>query len=403
MVRTGLATLAAVAALMVAPAHAEFSGGALKIVVMNDQSSVYSDSAGTGSVVAAQLAVEDVGGKVAGVPIQVTGADHQQKVDIGVSLAKRMIDVDGADAFFDISNSAVSLAVQEITRQANKIVVHVGSANVDLVGKACSPTGALWLYDTYGLAHGLAEALLDDQHKRWFLVVADYAFGHAMQRDMSATLEKGGGKVVGAVRHPLATPDFSSFLLQASGSEPQVIAMLNAGIDTANAAKQAAEFGMMKKGVKLALPIFTIRDAKAIGTTIAQGSVFLSGYDWNYDDESRAFAKRYQARTGHPPTHVQAGTYSAVRHYLKAVEATKSDAGDVVMKKMKEMPVEDFMTKGATLRPDGRLERAMLLTEVKAPAEVTGEWDILKVLKVVPGTDMVKPLAQTECPLLRKP
>lgn len=397
------ALLAAALAALPAPASAEISGGAVKIVVLNDQSSVYSDSAGKGSVIAAELALEDVGRKVAGVPVMLMSADHQNKADIGVTLARRMIDLDGADAFFDMSNSAVSIAVQTLARQQNKVVVHVGSGNADLFGKDCSPTAALWLYDSYSLAKGLADALMDETHKTWFLLVADYAFGHAMQRDMTDFVTKAGGKVAGAARHPVSTPDFSSFLLQATGTGARILAFLNAGTDATNAIKQSAEFGLTGKGVRIAVPIFTLYNVKAIGPDLAQGTTYLSGYEWNRDDGSRAFALRFEARMGRPPTHVHAGVYSAVLHYLKAVAASGSDAGETVMAKMKELPVEDATLRGAKLRPDGRLERDMLLVEAKPPAEVKGPWDLLTVRAVVRGSDMLKPLAESDCPLLKKP
>jgi branched-chain amino acid transport system substrate-binding protein len=384
------------------PAAAQISDDVVRLVVLNDQSSAYSDTSGRGSIVAAELAVEDFGPTVNGKPIQVVGADHQNKVDIAATLVKRMIDGDRADAFFDIANSGVSLAIQETIRQANKVVVHVGSGNVDLVGKACTANSALWLYDTYALAKGLATALLSERHKRWFLLTADYAFGHAMQRDMGDTLRQRGGEVVGAVRHPLSTMDFSSFLLQGAGANVQVLALLNAGADTTNAIKQASEFGMMRSGVKLAVPIFTIVNVKGIGLDLAQGTTFLAGYYWDRDDASRTFSRRFEARMGRPPTHAQAAVYSAVMHYLKAVQASGTDAGDRVMAKMKELPVNDFMTSNAQLRPDGRLMRDMLLVEVKSPAESRGPWDLMHVRANIAAGDMIRPLQDSECPLARR-
>ncbi|WP_170181885.1 ABC transporter substrate-binding protein [Phreatobacter stygius] len=385
-----------------APAKAQISDDAVRLVVLNDQSSAYSDTSGRGSVVAAELAVEDFGRTVAGKPIQVVGADHQNKVDLAATLVKRMIDGDRADAFFDIANSGVSLAIQDTIRQANKVVVHVGSGNVDLVGKACTPNSALWLYDTHALAKGLATALLSERHRRWFLLTADYAFGHAMQRDMTDTLRQRGGEVVGSVRHPLNTMDFGSFLFQGAGANLQVLALLNAGADTTGAIKQAAEFGMMRNGVKLAVPIFTIVNVKAIGLDLSQGTTFLAGYYWDRDDPSRAFARRFEARMGRPPTHAQAAVYSAVLHYLKSVEASGTDAGDRVMAQMKELPVNDFMTANARLRADGRLMRDMLLVEVKTPAESRGAWDLMHVRATIAAGDMIKPVEESECPLARR-
>ncbi len=396
-----LAATIAFAAPLATPAQAQMSNNVVRIVVMNDQSSAYSDTSGKGSVVAAELAIADNGGKAGGVPVEIITIDHQNKADIGATQAKKAIDVDHADAFFDMANSSVSLAVQQITKAAGKVAVHVGSAHVDLYGKECSPTGALWLYDSYSLAKGLARALFDDQHKRWFLLVADYAFGHAMQADMTAALQAQGGQVVGAVRHPLSLADFSSFLLQSSGNNAQVLALLNAGNDTSNALKQAGEFGLVSKGVTIAAPIFTIVNVKAIGSELAQGTQFLGGYYWDADDASRAFSKRFAEKMKRPPTHAQAAVYSAVNHYIKGINAAGTDDGVTVMKKMKELKVNDFMTKDATLREDGRLMRDMLLLEVKKPADVKSEWDLLTVRGTAKADEIIRPLSEGGCPLIK--
>jgi len=396
-----LAATLAFAAPLATPAQAQMSNNVVRIVVMNDQSSAYSDTSGKGSVVAAELAIADNGGKAGGVPVEIITIDHQNKADIGATQAKKAIDVDHADAFFDMANSSVSLAVQQITKAAGKVAVHVGSAHVDLYGKECSPTGALWLYDSYSLAKGLARALFDDQHKRWFLLVADYAFGHAMQADMTNALQAQGGQVVGAVRHPLSLADFSSFLLQSSGSNAQVLALLNAGNDTSNALKQAGEFGLVSKGVTIAAPIFTIVNVKAIGSELAQGTQFLGGYYWDADDASRAFSKRYSEKMKRPPTHAQAAVYSAVNHYIKSINAAGTDDGVTVMKKMKELKVNDFMTKDATLREDGRLMRDMLLLEVKKPGDVKSEWDLLTVRGTAKADEIIRPLSEGGCPLIK--
>lgn len=395
-----LTALLATGAAM-APVQAQISDKAVRIVVMNDQSSAYADTSGRGSAVAAELAIADAGGTVGGAPIELLVIDHQNKADIGAAQAKKAIDVDKADALFDMANSSVSLAVQEITRQTGKIVVHVGSAHIDLYGKACSPTGALWLYDTYALAKGLAQAIYGEQHKRWFLIVADYAFGAAMQHDMTKTLESLGGTVTGAVRHPLGFNDFSSFLLQSSGTNTQVLALLNAGTDTTNALKQAGEFGVTGKGMTVAAPIFTLVNAKAIGSELGQGTQYLAGYYWDADDESRAFAKRFAEKMKRPPTHTQAAVYSAVNHYLKAVAAANSDEGPTVMRKMKDTPVNDFMTKNAVLREDGRLVRDMLLLQMKKPSEVKSEWDLAHVRGLAKGSETIRPLAEGGCPLVK--
>lgn len=391
------------AAAACSPVSAQISNGRVHIVVLNDQSSVYSDSGGRGSVVAAELAVEEVGGRAAGAPVEVVGADHQNKADIGAAIARRLIDTEGADAFFDISNSSVSLAVQEITRRTGKVVVHVGSGSADLYNRDCSPTGALWLYDTAALAKGLVRSLYDEDHRRWFMLVADYAFGDSMQSAMTAAVQAAGGQVVGTVRHPLATADFSSFLLQASGRIPDVLAFLNAGADSINSVRQANEFGLMRPGMRIAVPIFTILNVKSLGPALAQGTTFLNGYHWDRDEPSRAFAKRFAARMNRPPTHIQAGVYSAVRHYLRAVTSVGSDDGLTVMNEMKRLPVQDMMTSGAQLRADGRLMRDMLIMEAKAPKHVTGEWDLLDVRGVVKAEDVIPPLEAGTCPFTRKP
>ncbi|MFC0284027.1 ABC transporter substrate-binding protein [Camelimonas abortus] len=400
-----LCALALAAPAFTTQAEAEagrVSDDVIRIVVMNDQSSAYSDTSGKGSVVAAQLAIEDHNKIAAGKPVELISVDHQLKVDVALAHARKLIDQDRVDAFMDLANSGVSLAIQQLARENDKIAIHVGSAHADLYGKACSPNGALWLYDSYSLAKGLAKALLDKDHDRWFLLTADYAFGHAMQEDMSRTLLENGGKIVGAVRAPIATTDYSSYLMQAMGQDANVLALLNAGADTTNSIKQAAEFGVAARGVKLAVPIFTVINAHGIGPELAQGAVFLAGYYWDADDESRAFAKRYAERMGRPPAHTQAAVYSAVSHYLKAIDAAGSDDAKTVMAKMRELPINDFMTKNGRLREDGRVIRDMLLLEVKAPSEVKSEWDLAKVIRTVPGDEMIRPLDEGGCDLVKK-
>lgn len=385
----------------VAETAAKVSDDVVKIVVMNDQSSAYSDTSGQGSVVAAQLAIDDAGGKAAGKPVELITVDHRLKVDVALAHARKLIDQDKVDAFVDFANSGVSLAVQDLAREKNRVALHVGSAHADLYGKACSPTGALWLYDSYSLAKGLAKAVLDDKHKKWFLLTADYAFGHAMQDDMTRTLKQDGAQIVGAVRAPIATADYSSFLMQAMGVDAQVLALLNAGADTTNSIKQAAEFGVTSKGTKLAVPIFTIVNAHGIGLEMAQGTTFLAGYYWDADDASRAFAKRFEEKMKRPPTHAQAAVYSAVRHYLKGVDAANTDDAKAVMAKMRELPINDFMTKNGKLREDGRVIRDMLLLEVKSPAESKSEWDLAKVIRSIPGDEMIRPMNEGGCNLVK--
>jgi len=394
------AALTAMTLACITAAHAQVSDGKVRIMVLTDLSSAYSDTSGKGSVVAAQLAVEDAGAKANGAPVEVVQSDHQNKADIGVTTARRAFDVDGVDALVDISNSAVSLGVQNIAREKGKVVLHVGSAHADLYGKACSPTGALWLYDTYALAKGLAMANTSGPGDTWFFLTADYAFGKAMEEEVRKVVESSGGKVLGSARHPVGNQDFSSFVLQAQTSRAKVVGLANASTDTVNAIKQAGEFGLTKGGQKLAALIFYIQSVKAVGAAQAQGLRYLEGYYWDRDEPSRAFAKRFAARmNGMMPSQAHAGIYSATAHYVKAIGAAKSDDGATVMKTMKKLPVEDFFAGQATLRDDGRLMKDMFLVEVKKPSEVTQPWDLLKVIKRVPAADIIRPLAEGGCAL----
>jgi branched-chain amino acid transport system substrate-binding protein len=393
--RTALAAVLCSAALGV---QAQISDGKVRVMVLTDLSSVYSDTSGKGSVVAAELAAEDAGGKVNGVPVEIVRSDHQNKPDIGVTSARRGFDVEGVDALVDISNSAVSLAVQNLAKDKGKVVLHVGSAHADLYGKACSPTGALWLYDTYALAKGIALANTSGPSDSWFFITANYAFGTAMENEVRKVVEGAGAKVLGSVKHPVGNPDFSSFVVQAQQSGAKIVGLANASSDTVNAIKQAGEFGLTQRGQRLAALIFYIQSAKAVGPQQAQGLRFLTGYYWDRDDASRAFAKRFAARMGGMmPSQAHAGIYSATAHYLKAIAAAKTDDGKLVMQTMKKLPVEDFFAGKTRLREDGRLMKDMFLVEVKSPAEVKQPWDLLKVLKTVPAADIIRPVSEGGC------
>lgn len=381
---------------------AQISGDVVKIGVLNDQSGLYSDFGGSGSVLAARMAVEDFGGTVLGKPIEILSADHQNKVDIASNVARQWLDVDGVDAFADLTNSAVALAVQGLTKERGKIAMFSGPATTRLTNEDCSPTGFHWTFDTYSQAIGSARAVLQDGGKDWFLLVADYAFGHQMAADLSQEIKAGGGKVLGEVRHPTSTNDFSSFLLQAQGSRAQIVGLANAGTDTVNAVKQAAEFGIASGGQKVVGLVIVISDVHAMGLKGAQGLVATTAYYWDRDDDSRAFAKRYEEKTGRKPGMVQAGVYSSVMHYLKAVKAAGTDDGKAVAVKMRETPVDDFFAKGAKLREDGRLVHDMYLVEVKRPEESKGPWDYYKILRTIPGDQAAQPLAQSKCPLVKK-
>lgn len=375
----------------------------LTIAVLNDKSSVFSDAGGVGSVVAAQLAIDDIGGKVRGQPVKLLGPDHQNKTDVGVSLARDLYDQQGVDAIFDIGNSAISLAVQNMARERGKVLVHVGSATADVFGKQCSPTGAMWLYDTYSLAQGIAKAVVQQGGDTWFFITADYAFGIAMQAEVSKVVTAAGGKVLGAVKHPVGTMDFSSFLLQAQASGAKVIALANASGDTVTNIKQAREFQIGEGKQKLAVLIFYLTSVKALGAEATQGVQYLTGYYWDNDDASRAFGQRFMAKHGKMPTHAQAGVYSAVKHYLRAAEAANNNDGLTVMRQMKAMPVDDFFAPGARVREDGRLMNDMLLAEVKKPSEVKGEWDLLTIKGKVKAADIMRPILEGGCTQLDPP
>ncbi len=394
--------------LPVVLATALLAGGAaaqapVKIGVLNDQSGLYADLTGMGSVNAARMAVEDFGGKVAGRPIEVIFADHQNKADLGASIARQWIENDHVNAILDIPNSAVGLAVQEVARARDAVAINTGAASSDLTGKSCSPHGIHWTFDTYALAAGTGKALVKQGLDTWFFITADYAFGHALERDTAAFVEAGGGKVLGAVRHPLSTPDFSSFLLQAQGSKAKVIGLANAGGDTINSVKQAAEFGITKGGQSIAGLLVQFPDVHALGLQTAQGIVMTASFDWSLTDKTREWTKRFLAvNGGKPPSMIHAGTYGGVLHYLKAVAAANSTNADAVVAKMKAIPIDDFYTKAAHIREDGRVMREYYLLQVKAPAESNGPLDYTKLLATIPPDQAARPLAEGNCPMLKK-
>jgi branched-chain amino acid transport system substrate-binding protein len=385
-------------------AHAQITGNVIKIGVLNDQSSLYADIVGPGSVVAARMAVEDVGGKVGGVPVEVIFADHQNKPDVGTSIARQWFDRDGVDAVVDVGTSSVALAVNEVVREKNKVHLNTGAAVSDLTGKACSPNTVHWVYDTWALANGTGKAVLKAGGDSWFFLTADYAFGHVLERDVSGVVKANGGKVLGAVRHPLNTADFSSFLLQAQGSKAKIIGLANAGGDTTNAIKQAAEFGIVKAGQKLAGLLVFITDIHALGLRSAQGLQFTEAFYWDLNDQTRAWSKRFAAKhNGKMPTSIQAGNYSVIMHYLKAIAQTKSDAdGKAVVAKMKEIPTDDPIFGKGTVREDGRKIHPMHLFEVKSPDQSKAAWDYYKVVATIPAAEAFRPLDQGDCPLVKK-
>ena len=391
---------AALACLLAFPASAQVSDGVVKIGVLVDMSGLYADLAGPGSVVAAQMAVDDFGGTVLGKPIVVVSADHQNKPDIGASIARSWFDRDQVDVVVDVPVSSVALAVQEVTRDRKKVFLISASGASDLTGKACSPTSVHWTYDTYALANTAGAALLKEGGDTWFFLTADYAFGSALERDMTALIKAKGGKILGGVRHPQDTTDFSSFLLQAQSSGARIIAFANAGGDTVNSVKQANEFGIQQKGQRIVGLLTYISDVASMGLANAQGLILASAFYWDMDDETRAWTKRYQARLNKVPTMAQAGTYGAVLHYLKAIQAAGTDDGPTVVRKMKELPINDFFTKNGRIREDGRVIRDMYLFQVKTPAESKYRFDFYKLLDTVPGDQAFRPMNEGGCPMV---
>jgi branched-chain amino acid transport system substrate-binding protein len=380
------------------------SDDVVKIGVLNDQSGMYADLAGQGSVTAARMAVEDYGGKVLGKPVEVIFADHQNKPDVGSSIANQWIDTDKVDVIMDVPTSSVALAIQEITKNKNRVHLNSSAASSDLTASKCSPTGIHYTYDTYALANGTGTAIVKEGGDSWFFITADYAFGHALEKDTMAAVTATGGKVVGSVRTPFpGTTDFSSFLLQAQGSGAKVVGFANAGGDTINSIKQAGEFGLVAAGQKLAGLLVFLTDVHSLGLKTAQGLTITDGWYWDLNDETRAWAKKFAARNGNKmPTMVQAGIYSGTTHYLKAIDAAKTDEAKAVVAKMKEMPINDFFAKNGKIREDGRMVHTMYLMQVKKPEESKGPYDYYKVLREIPGEQAFRPMdAKYGCPLVK--
>ncbi|WP_332691982.1 ABC transporter substrate-binding protein [Bosea sp. (in: a-proteobacteria)] len=400
MKTTALLLGTALAALAAGVAQAQTS---VKVGVMNDRSGLYADLSGEGSVIAARMAVEDFKAADKGIKVEIVSADHQNKPDVGSTIARQWYDQDGVDAILDVPTSSVALAVNQITKEKNKIHINSGAASSDLTGKACSPNTIHWTYDTYALAQGTGGAMVKAGGDSWFFMTADYAFGHALERDTGAIVTKNGGKVVGAVRTPFPGTDFSSFLLQAQASKAKVIGLANAGGDTINSIKQAGEFGIVAGGQKLAGLLVFISDVHALGLQTAQGLVLTESFYWDTNDQTRAWSERFaKANGGRKPSMVQAGVYSGMLHYLKAIEATKGKDPTAVMAKMKEMPTDDPLFGKGSVRADGRKMHDMYLFEVKKPSESKAPWDYYKQVAVLKADDAFKPLSESECPLVKK-
>ncbi|MEN9315252.1 MAG: hypothetical protein RIS35_1645 [Pseudomonadota bacterium] len=389
---------------LAAGAQAQVSDGVVRIGVLSDMSGPYSAMGGQGSVVATRMAIDDcLKTECAGMKIEVVSADHQNKADIAASKAREWLDKDRVDVFADLTNSAAALAVQKLVKEKGGIALFSGPATTRLTNEDCSPSGFHWMFDTYSLAAGTAAALTKLGEKNWYFLTVDYAFGHSLERDAAAVVKQTGGTVVGGVRHPLNTADFSSFLLQAQASKAQVVALANGGQDTVNAIKQAREFGVGGKGQRLAAMLLFISDIHALGLEAGQGLLFADGFYWDLNDQTREFAARFAAQhKGAKPTMVQAGVYSSVLHYLKSVAAAKSDDAKVVSQKMRELPIKDPVMVNASIRPDGRVIHDTYLVQVKSPAESKGAWDYLKVLSTIPAQQSFQPLEQSACPLVTK-
>jgi branched-chain amino acid transport system substrate-binding protein len=393
-------TLAAVAAtLLSGTALAETS---VKIGVLNDRSGVYADLSGEGSVVAARMAVEDFKAAEKGITVEIVSADHQNKPDVASTIARQWYDQEGVDMITDVPTSSAALAVNDITREKNKVFINSGAATSDLTGPQCSPNTVHWTYDTYALAHGTGGAMVEAGGKTWFFLTADYAFGHALERDTTAVIEAAGGEVVGSVRHPFPGTDFSSFLLQAQSSGADVIGLANAGGDTINSIKQASEFGITQAGQALAGLLVFLTDVHALSLETAQGLVLTESFYWDLNDDTRAWSKRFaEAHDGDMPTMVQAGVYAGVLHYLKAVEATGGKDPQAVMAKMKEMPTDDPLFGQGSIREDGRKLHNMYLFRVKTPDQSRGPWDYYELVATIPPEKAWRPLEEGNCPLVK--
>jgi branched-chain amino acid transport system substrate-binding protein len=382
--------------LLATPAMAQ----GVKIGILNDQSGVYADYGGKWSLEAAKMAIEEFGGSVLGQKIEIVSADHQNKPDTAISIARKWYDVDGVDMITELTTSSVALAVHELSKEKKKIDIVVGAATSRLTGDACQPYGFHWAYDTRALAVGTGGALVQTGGDTWFFLTADYAFGYALEKDTGDIVKAKGGKVLGAVRHPLNSSDFSSFLLQAQSSKAKIVGLANAGLDTANSIKQAAEFGIVAGGQKLAGLLLTLAEVHGLGLNAAQGLVLTEAFYWDRDDRSREFSEKFMKRTGRMPNMIQAGTYSATLAYLKAVQAAGTKETEAVAKKLKELPVDDAFAKG-TVQQNGRFVHDLYLFEVKKPSESKKPWDYYKMLATVPGDQAFPTAAESGCPLTK--
>src|SRR5436190_4143065 len=395
------ATLA-FASAFAAQAQEKISDGAVKIGMIEDMSSIYADITGIGAVTAAKMAVEDFDGKVLGKPIEVISADHQNKADIASSIAREWFDTQHVDALMDVAASATALAAIDIAKAKNRIVVLNGPAAVRITNEACTPVSVHYAYDNYALSHGTAAAMVKAGYDTWFFITADYAFGHDLEQNTAAVVKASGGQVLGSVRVPINSSDFSSALLQAQASKAKVVGLANAGGDTINSIKQAAEFGIVRGGQKMAGLLVYVNDVNTLGLEVAQGMLLTDAFYWDRDEETRAWAQRYFQRMNKMPNMVQAGIYSATTHYLNAVKAAGTDEASAVMDKMRSTPINDFFVKNGKIREDGRMVHEMYLYEVKKPSESTRQWDYYKLVASIPADQAFVPLSESKCPLVKK-
>lgn len=382
-------------------AQAQMSDSVIKIGMLSDRSGIYADINGEGSAVAARMAAEEFGNAINGTKIEIIVGDHQNKADIAANLARQWIDTEKVDVIADVPNSAAALAVQGITRDKKRLFLMSGPGSTDLTGKDCSPYGFQWTWDNHAVASATARALVEQGRKSWFFITADYAFGHSLEAEAADTVKQLGGTIKGSVRHPLGASDFSSYLLQAQASGADVVAFANAGGDTINGVKQAAEFGIPQSGQTLAGLLLNINDIKALGLETSQGLMLANSFYWDMNDETRAWSKKFEERTGRKPSMNQAGVYSAVRHYLKAVQEIGTDDADKVAAKMRSMPVTDMMMKEAKIADNGRVFDDMYLAQIKTPAESKYAWDYFKIIKKIPGTQAYIDPKASGCPLVK--
>jgi branched-chain amino acid transport system substrate-binding protein len=394
-----LVSAALLAATVIPASAAEISDGKVKIGILNDQSGVYADFGGKWSVEAAKMAVEDFGGKVQGAPIEIVDADHQNKPDIASNIARQWYDTEQVDAIMELTTSSVALAVQGISQEKKKIDIVTGAATTDLTGKACSPYGFHWAYDTHSQAVGTGGALVKQGGDSWYFITVDYAFGHSLEEQTSDFVKEKGGKVLGSVRYPLGATDYSSFLLQAQSSGAKIVGLANAGLDTSNSIKQAADFGIVSGGQRLAALLFTLAEVHGLGLQAAQGVVLTEGWYWDQNDKNREFAERFFKRTNRMPNMIQAGTYSAVLQYLKAIDKAGTDETEAVAKQLHEMPVNDVFTDNGKVQADGNMVHDMYLFQVKKPEESKKDWDYYTYLATIPGNEAFLPADKSGCPL----